>query len=235
VLSRFYRQDLKARYDVSSFDEDDWHDYAGKKTLEVLKRCLMKEFGTGEWLLNAGSGVYKLDIAGWLEVSIDFFFKPLKGRSSSICGDIHRLPFRSNTFGAVVCVGEVLGYCDPAQVINEFSRVLKPSGKLIIDFSTSRSFRFWLKPNYGRAANLITDSYNGSKERLWVYDTKYIEMLLRSHGFEVVQKTGIHTWSSIARRFGASPRAAVGFQRMLDSIALPNGVAELMTIEALRS
>jgi ubiquinone/menaquinone biosynthesis C-methylase UbiE len=54
-------------------------------------------------------------------------------REYSVCTSVERLPFRENSMGAIVCVGEVLAYCDPAAAIGEFARVLVRSGLLICD------------------------------------------------------------------------------------------------------
>jgi SAM-dependent methyltransferase len=187
-----------------------------------------------EWLLNAGAGIYQIGIKRWKEVAVDLFSKPIQAQERAICASIERLPFMSESFGAVVCVGEVLAYCDPAKALKEFARVLVPQGILICDFASSRSFRYLFMPSSGRAADLVTDDYNGSPEKTWIYDPHYIKSLLSSFSLVVKAESGTHTWSSLARLLGISSSTASIFQRKMDWVNLPNRWAEVMTILAVR-
>jgi SAM-dependent methyltransferase len=235
VSSGFKREQLSARYDVASIDEDTWHSYSGDKTERVISRILSTWPAPSTLLLNAGCGVYRLTVPYWQEISLDLFPTPLKMRSHAICGSVEALPFKPNIFGALVCVGEVLGYCDPVKAIKEFARVLMGKGILVCDFSSTQSFRYWLTKTYGRAADIVTQQYNGQPERTWAYHPGYIESLLVSAGFEIYQCIGAHTWSALASRVGFSMKSAVRFQKRLDGIEGPNRYADLMTIVAVRS
>jgi SAM-dependent methyltransferase len=223
---------LRLRYDISVIDEDVWHAYAGKKTAEVISHYLSITEVSPKLLLNAGAGVHEIQLAGWDEISIDLFTSPIRDRKFAVCASVEALPFQAHMFGAIVCVGEVLAYCDPAAAITEFARVLVPSGTLICDFGSSRSFRYWLKPSYGRAADLITDQYNGSPERIWIYDPAYVISVLASSGFVIKAVLGTHTWSALARRIGISSSAALLLQRKLERLSLPDKWADLTTIVA---
>jgi len=59
-------------------------------------------------MLNAGSGVYEINDRQWLEIPLDLFAAPIRGRQYGVCGSIADLPFRSASFQIVICVGEVL-------------------------------------------------------------------------------------------------------------------------------
>ncbi len=230
----FKREELEPRYDVPVIAEDDWHNYSGLKTSQILARELLKVAPSSLWLLNAGAGVYELGGRDWNEVALDLFVKPIRHRSYAVCGNIEKLPFPGQVFDCIVCVGEVLAYCDPAAAIFEFGRVLLPGGMLICDFGSSRSFRRWFTASFGRAADLIVDDYNEAPERTWVYDPKYVNTLLASSGFEVRSMIGVHTWSALARRLGTSSTTALTLQRSLEWIRLPRIWADLTTIVALR-
>lgn len=231
----FKRYELRNRYDVACIREDGWHAYSGERTDDILARHLPTGNSCSNWLLNAGSGVYEIGAAGWREISVDLFAAPIRERKHSVCTSVERLPFKENSMGAIVCVGEVLAYCDPAAAIGEFARVMVPSGLLICDFASSRSPRYWFKKPFGRAADLITDEYNGAPERTWVYDPKYIQSLLRAEGFVIDEVLGTHTWSALARRAGASQLLALRFQELLGRLPLPARLADLTTIVASRS
>lgn len=231
----FKRDELKARYDVEAVDEDVWHAYSGEKTTSLLSAFLCRWNTHSRLLLNAGSGVYQIGAAEWNEISVDLFSTPIKTKPHAICASIDALPFENRTFGAVVCVGEVLAYCDPAAAIREFARVLAPMGILICDFGSSRSLRYWRKPAYGRAADIVTEQYNGTPERTWIYDPAYLNSVLLSCGFTIQARLGTHTWSALGRRVGLSMKQAVSIQRFLDWLPLPAACADLMTIVASRS
>ena len=233
--ARFTRKYLSTRYDVSIVREDDWHAYSAEKTAEYLTMHLREVNQASHWLLNAGAGVYELKVGDWREISLDLFTAPIRNRRPyAICGSVSDLPIKSRTCGAVVCVGEVLAYCDPSTAIAEFARVLVPTGTLVCDFGNSRSFRYWFTHAYGRFADLVMDSYNGSPERIWVYDPDYITQLLEAQGFRIKAKMGIHNWSALARRCGLSMKAATNFQRRLEQIQFSRRWADVMTIVAER-
>lgn len=231
----FPRPELKSRYDVDSIREDEWHTYSGEITNKIIQAQLTAaSLKTHRRLLNAGCGIYRLDLQNWSEVRLDLFDLPIKESHLSVCGSVEYLPFCRDSFGAVVCVGEVLGYCDPAAALREFARVLAPSGILISDFGSSKSIRRLLTRSFGRAADLITDDYNGSPERTWVYDPSYIRALFVASGFKVQKVFGTHTWSALVRRLGCSRSFSVSVQRRLEWLPLPLRTADLITVVAAR-
>jgi SAM-dependent methyltransferase len=231
----FTTDELKARYDVESITEDEWHSYSGHRTASIVARYLPSSKAQSKLLLNAGSGVYQVRILPWEEISVDLFSRPMQSHSRTVCANIEMLPFPAHKFGAVVCVGEVLGYCDPARALAEFARVTEIGGILICDFGSTRSIRHWFTSSYRRAADLIMDSYNGSPERIWVYDPDYILSVLKSSGFEIKRIIGVHTWSALGRKIGTSPRRAVQWQTYLEWLPLPESWADVMTVVAVRS
>lgn len=231
----FKRKELTPRYDVSAIHDDEWHTYSAKKSAEYLASHLSGVETPSLWLLNAGSGVYELNLSEWKEVAMDIFTSPIRKRPFAVCASVENLPFQFSSCGAIVCIGEVLAYCDPAAAVAEFARVLMPSGILVCDFGSSRSFRYWFKEGHGSAASLVTDYYNGSPERIWVYDPGYIVPLLISSGFDMKAKLGSHTWSALARRLGASMGTAMFVQRKLEWLRLPTAWADITTIVAERA
>jgi SAM-dependent methyltransferase len=230
----FERSALKARYDVAFIEEDPWHAHTGRRTADIVIPALQQTSATCRYLLNAGCGCHGLQPSGWQEVAVDLFATPLKRHRISVCASVENLPFGSNSFGAVVCVGEVLAYCDPARAITEFARVLVPAGTLICDFGSSRSFKYRFSESFGRAADLVIDRYNGSAEKIWVYDPRYIRSLLEGSGLAISAEVGIHFWSALARRAGLSPSCSVAAERWLSRIAIAPAAADVMTFVAQR-
>jgi SAM-dependent methyltransferase len=229
----FKRNQLRQRYDVSDFREDEWHSYSGEQTWGFIKNHLSHTAIDSKRLLNAGSGVYEMKLSGWTEISLDIFSNPLRNRSCAICANVEQLPFDNDSFAAVTCVGEVLGYCDPAAAIKEFERVLDTNGMLICDFASTRSIRHLFKRSYGRAAEIVSGYYNQITERTWAYDPNYICALLSAYGFSVKEKHGTHFWSSFARRFGLTDLQSLSIQRQMEWLPLIR-FADVMTIVAVK-
>jgi len=186
------------------------------------------------WLLNIGSGVCELQIKGWKTVSVDIFPTPIQRHCFPVCASVEKLPFANASFAAVLCVGEVLAYCDPAKALRECARVVAPSGRIMCDFRSSRSLRYWFTKTYSRTADLIEDQYNGTPEPTWVYDPGYIRNILTSHRLTIRNVLGTHTWSALARRMGCSPTSSVGFEAALSHLTLPAQLADLITVVADR-
>jgi SAM-dependent methyltransferase len=229
------RRDIADRYDVTDIREDAWHSYADAERSRLIKTNLADNRITPRLMLNAGAGVHSLKLPGWQEIRLDLFRGPLRGDPHSVCGTILNLPFSDFTFGAVVCVGEVLGYCDPAQAVPELSRVLAIGGLLILDFASTRSPRFWLSSTYGRAADIITVDYNGCPERVWAYDPSYVKTLVRKAGLSIIFDRRIMGWAAAIKRIGLRVGAALyvdaKFNRLIGTVAL----GDLSVICARRS
>jgi SAM-dependent methyltransferase len=215
-------------------DEDPWHLHTGRCTHQIVTEALATIAISPTRLLNAGSGCHSVAIQGWTEIATDLFSSPLTAHGMSVCATIELLPFLDRSFGAVVCVGEVLAYCDPAKALKEFARVLVPQGILICDFGSSRSNKYRLTKTFGRAADIVTDRYNGSPEKIWVYDPRYVKSILIGQSFEICAETGIHVWSSIARRLGFSPRISLVVEKALCRANAVSDGADIMTIVARR-
>lgn len=230
----FSRDELKARYDIESITEDEWHSHCAQESREILREFLSVSKAPTKLLLNAGAGVHELKISGWLETSVDLFEAPLRTHQKAICASVENLPFGPGKFGAVVCIGEVLGYCDPARAIAEFSRVLASEGVLICDFGNSHSIRHWFTSASRRAAHLIVDTYNGTSERIWIYSPDYIKSILAGYGFGITRVIGTHIWSAAGRKVGMSPAAAVRWQTHIKWLPLAPSWADVTTIVAVR-
>lgn len=86
---------------------------------------------------------------GYEVVGLDLSEEFLRtGRSESesiltwICGDMRSLPFRAESFDAVICLWNSFGYFDEVgneQVLREVSRLLVPDGRFLLD-TANRDF-----------------------------------------------------------------------------------------------
>jgi SAM-dependent methyltransferase len=186
-------------------------------------------------LLNAGCGVYSIGAQSWGEIAVDLFEEPLAGRTRAVCANIELLPFRTGAFGAIVCIGEVLGYCDPAAALSEFSRVLAQNGVLLCDFGSTTSARHWLTPSFDKATALVTDTYNDRPEVLWNYSPGYVRRLLRRNDFEIERVRGSHTVSAVARRCGMPLHRAAALERRFGGTMQSIACADLVLVAARKA
>jgi ubiquinone/menaquinone biosynthesis C-methylase UbiE len=114
--------------------------YSGRKFYDSLYRDLIqKHLKPGQRILDAGCGRYlkfckDLTDRCWV-VGIDLETE-LETRNDSIPfgvrGDIGQLPFPAESFDMVISRSVVEHLSDPSQVFREFSRVLRPGGKVVI-------------------------------------------------------------------------------------------------------
>jgi SAM-dependent methyltransferase len=212
----FRPEDIAERYDVSEVTEDSWHKYSTNKTYASMQKWIdNRPVNPEQLVLNAGSGVYRLDWNNWTEIRLDLFPSPLEGDPSSVCGDLCRLEFKDNMFDAVVCVGEVLSYCNPSTVFSEIKRILKIGGIFIFDYGSTKSARHWFTKGYGRAADLVVVPYNGSPEKVWIYHPKYIEGILTDNDFYVKDVIGIHFWSCLLKKISIPTAVALKIESLL--------------------
>jgi demethylmenaquinone methyltransferase/2-methoxy-6-polyprenyl-1,4-benzoquinol methylase len=119
------------------------------KDAEYRRMCLNKQLKLGDRVLDAGSGfgnmskLARIEMHGELEVILyDPIMEMLRtGRSLDgkfglnmelSSGIFEYLPFRDNTFDAILCGYSLRDAIHLNEAIGEFYRILKPSGKLLI-------------------------------------------------------------------------------------------------------
>lgn len=231
----FPRAALKERYDVRSFSEDSWHSHSGNVTQNIIQHFLVKTRAGNANLLNAGSGIYQITSnKEWHEYKADLFHTPLIGENLSVCARVEALPFCDDAFGCVICVGEVLGYCDPAKALAEFSRVTGDNGILIADFGNSRSTKYRFTKTFGRAADIATDRYNETPERIWVYSPEYILSLVSSLGWNIYKVYGTHFLSAMGRKAGIPDNMSLSLERILGRRISVAKMCDIVTFIAVR-
>ncbi len=99
--------------------------------IESSKRLLDVSCGKGVFLQTAerkGLGPYGIDIS---EVAIERAKRNAK-RSKIIVGDAEALPYKSNYFDYVTCLGSLEHFPHPDRGVKEIARVLKPEGQACI-------------------------------------------------------------------------------------------------------
>ena len=114
---------------------------------------------------------------------------------------------------AYVCVGSVINYCDAVSAISELARVLRPKGKLILEFENSYSFEYLGTKAYSAIADIITTQYQGKTHRNWIYSPKYIISILKQNGLSIDTKTYFHILSTLSLHFGNNEDHAASFAK----------------------
>jgi len=105
-----------------------------------------------------------------------------RGGFGWVVGDAHPLPFRDSTFDGLFA-GELVEHLpDPVAGVDEFRRVLKPGGTLVLT-----------TPNRLRLANVVDRSERPySPDHLSELSYDEARDLLRGHGFTILAETGLH-------------------------------------------
>lgn len=178
------------------WEQDAWYDY----TTYMIQHMIQKaNIPSEDYILNAGSGgsTYGLENKmNHLDIANDKISQfPLHTVSS-----IEDTPFIDATFETAICVGSVLNYCNATETIHELNRVLKPKGKLLLEFESSASFEYANKPYYGNPHHIVDLAYEGQVESQWIYSPKYILDCLAENNFTVRTITPFHILSAIAYR-----------------------------------
>ncbi|MCH5185592.1 MAG: class I SAM-dependent methyltransferase, partial [Oscillospiraceae bacterium] len=139
-----YSEEIKKFYTEQTVvwpENDKWHmhthcyinDYVSDKINSIYKKNMK--------ILNAGSGgntygltqeMYHIDVA---DNKIKHF--PLYSKAS-----IEDIPYNNEFFDICICVGTVINYTNASRSMDEFYRVLKPGGSLVLEFENSGNPEF---------------------------------------------------------------------------------------------
>ena len=187
--------------------DDAWHDI---NQAEISKFISSIQIAPNVVILNAGSGgnhyglkqkMYHLDVAKNKIEHFPHFF----------VGTVEDMPFESQMFDLVICVGSVLNYCDPTLVIKEIARVLRPNGCFLLEYETSYGLEYLGSPVFKKSAALGKTSYFGRPHELWLFSQGYIQNLLKSYGLETIHRHNFHILSGLAYHFSKNENGAAKF------------------------
>ena len=143
---------------------------------------------TVEHLARKYSQIVGVDLSiGMVKECVTLYGKMGSAHFSS--GRIEELPFISECFDAVICMGVVEYIEDDYRAVNELRRVLKPGGSVIITLPNKLSpYRIWNKWVYRKVTTGLK-SLLGLGRRNLLTHREYTEIgyrrLLESQGFRV--------------------------------------------------
>lgn len=207
--------------------DDPWSQHTKRSIAEFVNEVaatrLALSGGVNPPTLNVGShgNVYGLSAENHFHV--DIAEKSLKGIRLACIADVERLPFGSETFDIVLCVGSVINYCSAAAAIFELARVLKPGGQLLLEFETSDSLEFAFTRDLGRDVTTVRTFYNGTLEQIYVYSRRYVTGALKANGLTIYRSSSMHLVSPLVYRAVRSERVAArfsGFDKLASKVPL---------------
>lgn len=163
---------------------------------------------TSDGLLRNGNNVYGLDLTLQL-------LKSAKNRHSQsnfqvTSGDITCLPFPNAAFEGIVCLDTLEHIFSVEKAISEISRTCKPGGIFLFDIPSSLTLDFsYFFGYYGKSGlksvlkslkddkvmyDWISydDAYRMQKIKTYRYKSQYVDNLLKSKGFQIIEKRGVH-------------------------------------------
>lgn len=128
----------------------------------------------------------------------------------AIEGDITNLPFKDNSFDGVVCLDTLEHISSSEKAISEISRICKQDGIFLFDITSSLTLDFTYFFGYYGKSGLISalkslsqkkvmfewesldDHYKPRKVQTYRYRPHYFEELVKSNGFTILEKRGVH-------------------------------------------
>ncbi|WP_321469596.1 methyltransferase domain-containing protein [Halarcobacter sp.] len=192
--------------------EDSWHFY----TFNRIQQFIKKEFhnlnlGYDFSLLNAGSAGNDYGISCKKHIHMDLIEKKIIDKEDYLIGSINDIPLENQELDFILCVGSVINYTDALQSIQEFSRVLKKDGYLILEFENSYSLEYFLTENFKKTANIVTTFYKNKEEKVWIYSYKFLEDSLKLNNFKILKSKKFHILSSLIYRFSKNEKFSTKF------------------------
>jgi ubiquinone/menaquinone biosynthesis C-methylase UbiE len=157
----------------------------------------MAQMAPGSAILEVGSGAGFLTLAllerGYRVHAVDTVERMikrteqraaeagLKHRLHAACGDAHALEFEDDSFNAVVALGVVPWLRDPGRALEEFVRVLKPGGWLVVTADNRRRLTHLVDP---RSNPILTPLKKSLKRALEQTRLRPPGMRARQHSLE---------------------------------------------------
>lgn len=209
-VARFYNQ-------VNEIWEknDLWHSYTNRSINKFIWKILPKIRNYNSIkILNAGSGGNSYEINNENLIHVDIADSKIKDKKNFIVSNIENIPLSDNEIELIICVGSVINYCDPIKVIEEFSRILKPNGFLILEFENSKTLELLFNSELNKKATLQDTFYNSRNEKLWYYSEDYIKEILNINKLKILELERFHILSPFMYKFSKSEKFSAKFSRL---------------------
>lgn len=151
-------------------------------------------------ILNAGSGGNSYGIISEKMIHLDIAETHISHFPNSIISSIEGIPLENKSIDTIICIGSVLNYSDAFRSLNEFSRIVKTNGYLILDFEPSDSFEYLFTDSFSKSAAIIDTFFDGKKEKIWIYSEDYILSILNREKLSIIHEGRVHRLSPLVYR-----------------------------------
>ncbi|UAY53231.1 class I SAM-dependent methyltransferase [Ferruginibacter albus] len=183
------------------WDENDkWHWYTHEVISKFITINIQNLNAENLNILNAGSAGNNYNIPDDHMFHIDIAEDKIFNIKNAIIASIENIPLGNEFFDMIICVGSVLNYCDPIKAIQEFGRVIKYDGRLIIEFENSYTLELIGKKGFNKKAVLTDTFYNHKPEKLWFFSENFIREILEENGFAILSFKRFHMLSPLIYR-----------------------------------
>jgi hypothetical protein len=207
---------VRAVYDGIHADpasENGWDRHTSRQISDALEG-LRAELDT-KTTVNIGSGGLSYGLENPIEV--DLVLAALRDARRAIVGDAHRLPIRTDSAKAVICVGGVVNYLSLSDAIAEIARVVQRMGMVVIEYERTSTLQFVGTATFRKHVSPQLTTYRGEQHVLWRYSDAYVLGTMESHGFKVAKVVPFHLLSPLLLRLGA-PSIVVDVIARLDPL-----------------
>jgi len=206
------RQSAEALYGRGQqiwYSDDPWNVHK-RREIDAFGRAAMLEIGDrAARVLDVGSGNQPYDWLPETTIHLDRFEAQLSAALNGVAADAESLPFNSNFFDLVVCVGAVLNYVSAAETLAEIARVLAPSGLLLLHFESSASAEHLGAKRWNAPVARLDTINSGRPDSIWIYSPRYVQHLLARHGLTIRKTHRFHMMSALGLRAGLSQNMSV--------------------------
>jgi len=190
-------------------ENDIWFSYTKSQIWNYLHSYA---FDADSYVLNAGSAGNTYDLPYNFH-HVDIAHNQLKSVKNATIASIEDMPFKANTFDGCICVGSVINYCDAIAAISEMYRVLKPGGKIILEFENSNSFEYRKADIYGVSSGIVTVNYRQTQHKQWLYSYKYIRKICNDFNARIENVKFFHILSSLKLANGQTENSASNYAK----------------------
>lgn len=176
---------------------DLWHHYTRKRIEHFLEknRPLIERSQT---IINAGSAGESYGIDDLKTIHIDIISERIAGKPHKLVNNLENIPLPLDFADMILCVGSVINYIDLIRAIQEFTRILKIGGYLILEFECSNTLELIFSKNIKSNALIRNTFYRGKPTKIWYYSKYWVFKVIEEFGFEILSKDQWHYISPLA-------------------------------------
>lgn len=139
-------------------------------------------------------------------------------------GDIYNMPFKDNTFDALLMVRATHHLADLPKAVSELYRVLKPGGVAVIEVANKRTlpkmFRYWFKGSEVNPFDKKSSELKGFSN-FYNHHPAYVEEVFEKAGFEIEQVLSVSNFRSTTLKGIFTPGALMAVERPAQKLLAP--------------